>query len=222
MKEMFRSFRIFTGGFTIKSILQTAAAFVVVFGVVSLLSLIEVPEDSFMAGFFASFIPAFGMFIPLLGAFLLNAIYNYNNPMTQGYKYFHSMCDGEKRYVGAILAANLVALVVLIIAVALQFGVLALIGKGVSPAYSAVIAMIAIGVINLVGNTRRSWLRFFALMPIFVIAGFTFGYSAALIEDGESIPDIVMWIAMGVAVVVYVIGLVYTMATSARKWRRNE
>ncbi len=219
---MLRSFRIFTGGFTIKNILQTAAAFVVVFGVMSLLSLVEVPEDSFMAGFFASFIPAFGMFIPLLGAFLLNAIYNYNSPVTQGYKYFHSMCDGEKRYVGAILAANLVALVVLIIAVALQFGVFALIGKDIQPTASAAIAMIGIGVINLVGNTRRLWLRFVAIMPIFVIAGFTFGYSAALIEDGESIPNSVIWIAMGVAVVVYAAGLIYTLAVSAKKWRRSE
>ena len=222
MKEMFRSFRIFTGGFTIKNVLQTGAVFVVVFGTMSLLSLIEVPEESFMAGFFASFIPAFGMFIPLLGAFLLNAIYLYNVPITQGYKYFHSMRDGEKRYVQAILAANLVALVVLIIAVALQFGVFALIGKGVTPTFSAVITMIAIGIINLIGNTRRQWLRFVAIMPLCVIAGGIFGYSTALAEDGEHIPDIIIWIAMGVAVAIYVIGLVYTIATSAKKWRRSE
>lgn len=222
MKEMFRSFRIFTGGFTIKNTLQSAAGFVVVFGAISLLSLIEVSEDSFMAGFFASFIPAFGMFMPLLGAFLINVVYTYNSPMTQGYKYFHSMRDGEKRYVQAILAANIVALIVMIIAVALQLGAFTLIGKGVPPTYSAVIAMIATGLTNLLGNTRRQWLRFVLMMPLFVIAGGFFGYSAALAEDGERIPDIVMWIAMAAAVVVYIIGLIYTMATSAKKWRRSE
>lgn len=222
MKEMFRSFRIFTGGFTIKSVLQSAVVFVVVFVAMSLLSLIEVPEESFMAGFFASFIPAFGMFIPLLGAFLMNAIYLYNAPTSQGYKYFHSMRDGEKRYVQAILAANIVALIVMIVAVALHFGAFALIGKGVSPVYSAVIAMTAIGLINLLGNTQRQWLRFVLMMPLFVLAGAFFGYFAALAEDGESIPDIVMWIAMGVAIAVYIAGLIYTTAVSAKKWRRSE
>lgn len=222
MKEMFRSFRIFTGGFTIKNVLQSAVVFVVVFGAMSLLSLLEVPKESFMAGFFASFIPAFGMFIPLFGAFLLNAIYLYNAPASQGYKYFHSMRDGEKRYVQAILAANIIALIVMIIAVGLHFGAVALIGKGVSPIYSAVIAMTAIGLINLLGNTQRQWLRFFLMMPLFVLAGGFFGYSAALAEDGESIPDIVMWIAMAVAAVVYIVGLIYTTAVSAKKWRRSE
>lgn len=222
MKEMFRSFRIFTGGFTIKNVLQTAVVFVVVFGAMSLLSLLEVPEGSFMAGFFASFIPAFGMFIPLLGAFLLNAIYLYNAPASQGYKYFHSMRDGAKRYVQAILAANIIALIVMIVAVALHFGAFALIGKGVSPIYSAVIAMTAIGLINLLGNTQHQWLRFVLMMPLFVLAGAFFGYFAAIAEDGESIPDIVMWIAMGVAIAVYIAGLIYTTAVSAKKWRMSE
>lgn len=207
MKEMFRSFRIFTGGYTIKNILQMAAVFVVIFSGMSLLSLIEVPDDSFMAGFFTSFIPAFGMFAPMLGVFLVNAVYMYNQPMTQGYKYFHSMRDGEKRYVQAVLAANIVALIVMIVAVALQFGVSALIGKGAPPVYSVIIAMVATGCINLAGNTRRQWLRFVLMMPIFALAGGVYGYSAALAEDGNRIPDYIIWVAMAVAVVVYSVGL---------------
>ncbi len=222
MREMFRSFRIFTGGFTIKNVLQSGLAFVVVFGAMSLLSLIEVPEESFMAGFFASFIPAFGMFVPLLGAFLINAVYMYNLPITAGYKYFHSMRDGEKRYVQAILAANIIALIVMIVAVALHFGAFALIGKGVTPTYSAAIAMIAIGLLNLIGNTQRQWLRFVLMMPLFMLAGGFFGYSAAMAEDGERIPDIVMWIALAVAAAVYAAGLIYTLAVSAKKWRMSE
>ncbi len=222
MKEMFRSFRIFTGNYSIKNAIQAGITFVVIFGAISLLSLIDAPEDSFLEGFVAAFLPAFGMFVPMLGAFLLNAVYMYNLPITPGYKYFHSMRDGEKRYVQAILGANAVALIIMIVAVAIQFGAFALIGSGASPTYSVVLAMMAIGLFNLIGNTRRQWLRMVLMMPLFVVAGGFFGYTAALAEDGERIPDIVMWIAMAAAAVVYIVGLIYTMATSAKKWRISE
>lgn len=219
---MFRSFRIFTGNYSIKNVIQSGIIFFVVFGAMSLLSMLEVPEDSFLEGFVVAFVPAFSMFAPLLGAFLLNAVYLYNLPSNHGYKYFHSMRDGEKRYVQAILAANIVAMIIMIIAVAIQIAIFALLKVGASPVFSVVIAMTTIGIINLIGNTRRQWLRMVLIMPVFVLSGGIFGYTAALTEDGESIPEIIMWIAMGIAIAVYVVGLIYTTATSAKKWRRSE
>lgn len=222
MKEMFRSFRIFTGNYTIKNVLQMILVFCAIFGAMSLLSMVEVPEKSFAAGFFASFLPAFSMFIPLSGGLMLNAIYSYNMQITPGYKYLHSIPCGKKGYVQAILAGNIVAFLVMLLAIGLQILLFSIFGLGASPIFSAVISLLAIGLINLLGNTKRQWLRMVLLMPVFILAGVLFGYSAALSENGERFPDIILWIALGVSAAVYLIGLIYTLATSARKWRRSE
>lgn len=222
MKEMFRSFRIFTGNYTIKNVLQLILVFCAIFGAMSLVNMIEVPEDSFAAGFFASFVPAFSMFIPLSGGFMLNAIYSYNMQITPGYKYLHSIPSSKKSYVQAILAGNLAAFLVMLLAMGLQILLFSIFQIGASPIFSAVISLLAIGIINLLGNTKRQWLRMVLLMPVFILAGGLFGYSAAMIEDGERIPDIILWIALGVSAAVYIIGLIYTLTSSAKKWRRSE
>ncbi len=224
MKEMFRSFRIFTGNYSIKNVLSSGIAFVVVFGAMSLLTMIEAPEDSFLEGFVTAFVPAFSLFAPLLGAFLLNAVYLYNLPITAGYKYFHSMRDGGKRYVQAIIAANILTVFIAAFAVGIQAIIFSIVGSEAPYLYimSVVIAMIVTGLINLIGNTRRQWLRMVTIMPVFVLSGGLFGYTAAIVEDGERIPNIIMWIALAVAAVVYVAGLIYTLAVSAKKWRMSE
>lgn len=224
MKEMFRSFRIFTGNYSIKNVLSSGIAFVVVFGAMSLLSLIETPEDSFLEGFVTAFVPAFSMFAPLLGAFLLNAVYLYNLPITAGYKYFHSMRDGGKRYVQAIIAANILTVIIAAVAVGIQAIIFSIVGSEAPYLYimSIVIAMLMTGLINLIGNTRRQWLRMVSIIPVYLLAGGLFGFTAAMVEAGESIPDIIMWIMLAVATVVYAAGLIYTLAVSAKKWRRSE
>lgn len=219
MKQMFRSFRIFTGAYTIKNTAQILLTFFAIFGAMSLLSAIPVQEDSFAAGFFASFIPGFSMFVPMCGAFLLNALYTYNLPQTQGFKYFHSIPDSAPIYKQAIAAANIVALAIMLIAIVINSLLFYGFEIGTTPLFAAFVSLLAIGITNLLGSTKKQWLRFVAMMPLFVCAGFLFGFSAAIQEDGKSLPDFVLWILLGVSLVVYIAGLIYTFSVSEKKWR---
>ncbi len=221
MKEMFRSFSIFTGAYTIKNTAQILLTFFAIFGAMSLLSAIPVQEGSFAAGFFTSFIPGFSMFVPMCGAFLLNALYNYNLPQMQGFKYLHSIPDSAEKFRQAIVAANIVALVIMLIAIAINSLLFYGFEIGTTPLFAAFVSLLAIGITNLLGSTKKQWLRFVAMMPLFVGAGFAFGFSAAMQEKGEALPDFVLWIAFGVALVVYIAGLINTFAVCKKKWRRE-
>ncbi len=223
MKKMFGSLRIFMGNYSFLTVLEMTAGFFVVFGIFALLSAIEFPPESFAAGFFSSFAPAITMFVPLLGSFMLNTIYTYNNPIVPGFKYLHSIPDSDKHYVRAIVVGNIVAAVVMVIAALVQMLISTLLGVQIaSPLISVVVVVLALGLVNLSGNSKKSWVRTVLLMPVFIVAGMTFGYSAALAEDGERIPAIVLWIALAVAAVVYIAGLIYTLKVSAKKWRESE
>ena len=221
MKDMFRSFCIFTGAYTIKNTAQILLTFFAIFAAMSLLSAIPVQEDSFAAGFFSSFIPGFSMFVPMGGAFLLNALYTYNLPQTQGFKYLHSIPESARKFRQAIAAANIVALAVMFIAIVINSLLFYVFEIGTSPLFAAFVSLLAIGITNLLGGTKKQWLRFAAMMPLFVGAGFAFGFSAALQEKGESLPESVLWIALGVSIVVYIAGLIYTFKVSEKKWRRE-
>ena len=221
MKEMFRSFRIFTGKFTLKNTAQLLLTFFAIFAAMSLLSAIPVQEDSFAAGFFTSFIPGFSMFVPMCGAFLLHALYSYNLPQTPGFKYLHSIPDSAQKFRQAISAANIAALAIMLVAVVINSLLFYGFEIGTTPLFAAFVSLLAIGITNLLGSTKKQWLRFVAMMPLFVGAGFAFGFSAAMQEKGEALPDFVLWIAFGVALVVYIAGLIYTFIVSEKKWRRE-
>ena len=218
---MFRSFRIFTGAYTLKNTAQLLLTFFAIFGAMSLLSAIPAEEGSFTAGFFSSFIPGFSMFVPMGGAFLLNALYSYNLPQMQGFKYLHSIPDDSRIFRQAIVTANIVAILIMLIAVGINSLLFYGMEIGTSPLFASFVSLLAIGVTNLLGSTKKQWLRFVAMMPLFVGAGFAFGFSAALQEKGESLPDFVLWIACGVSLVVYIAGLIYTLTVTEKKWRRE-
>jgi len=218
---MFRSFRIFTGAYTLKNTAQLLLTFFAIFAAMSLLSAVPVKEDSFAAGFFTSFIPGFSMFVPMCGAFLLNALYSYNLPQMQGFKYLHSIPDDNKAFRQAIAAANIVALGILLITIVINTLLFYGFEIGTSPLFAVFISLLAIGVTNLLGCTKKQWLRFVAMMPLLVGAGFAFGFSAALQENGKSLPDYVLWIACGISIVVYFAGLIYTLNKTEKKWRRE-
>ena len=218
MKKMFRSFRIFTGAYTIRSTVMMLLYFVAVFGVTSMLSAIPVKEDSFAEGFFEGFLPAMSMFVPMTGVFLLNALYAYNLPSNPGYKYLHSIPGTARCYRDAIIMANVFAIIFMLVALGIHYIFFRLCGAGVSPVYCAFIALLAAGMINLFGSVRHQWVRFFVMMPLFIASGFLFGFSSAVEENEKGIPDIVMWIIYGVSLSVYVAGLIYTLATSEKKW----
>ena len=221
MKEMFRSFRIFTGNYTIKNTLQMLGVFTAIFGAMSLLSAVPVNEDSFAAGFFSGFLPGFSMFVPMTGGFLINAIYMYNLPITPGYKYLHSLPDSAKAYREAIMIGNLYALVMMFAALGMHSVVHVLCDLSITPIYSAAVTLLAIGCINFLGNFKNQIVRTFIMVPLFVGSGFVFGFSAALEEDGKALPDFVLWIALGAAIAVYIGGLVFSLAVCEKKWRRG-
>lgn len=222
MKDMFRSFRIFTARYTITVMLQTALIMLVIFTVAGGLSFIGVADDSFAAGFLHGFLPAFVMVMPISGSFMLNAIYSYNLPINPGYKYMHSIKDSGKKYVQAIMAGNLISLGIIFISVIMLSVLSMLLETLLSPIYGVVLGLFVMGMINLTGNIRNQWVRIFSIMPLFLVVGFLSGFNSAAEEDGEHLPEIVLWIGLAVAIVIFVVGIVYSLCTSEKKWRRDE
>ncbi len=222
MKEMLRSFRIFTAQYTLKVMLQTVLIMLGIYAVVSGLSFISFDGSDFGEGFLMGFLPSFSMVIPICGSFMLNAIYSYNMQINPGYKYMHSIKDSGKKYVQAIIVGNMLSLVILGIAMFIIWTMTTFLDVALPPALSAVLAFAVLSMINFTGNAKKQWIRILAIMPLFVLVGFFSGFSSAAEHDNNPIPEFVVWICLAVAVVAFIASLIYTIKTSEKKWRRDE
>ncbi len=231
MKKALCSLRIFTAQYTITSLLQILASFLLAFGVVSLMSLgimisIEASEDSFIAGFLSSFIPGMTVVFPLMGVFLLNAMYSYNMPTNPGYKYLHSIADSSKHFKNTIIVSNIAAAILGFVSLLLVW----LIGIAfseiiISPLGTLAISFGGIGLVNFTGYLKNQWARLISILPMCGIAGFVVGFTAAAEEDGEEIPaisDNVMLIVVAVCIVLAIAGFIFSMKKCEKKWREDK
>ncbi len=231
MKKILRSMRIFTAQYTITSLLQIMAAFGMAYIIIALLgfgamSAAEASPDSFIAGFLTSFIPGFTIMLPLMGVFLLNAMYSYNTPMTPGYKYLHSIADSAKHFKNTIIATNILAAVMgLFSLVVVWLLVLGLKGFELSPLGTLAIAFGGIALVNFTGYLKNQWARLISIMSMCAITGFVIGFTAAAEEDGEkisAITDNVMLIAVIVCFVAAVASFIFSMKKCEKKWREDK
>ena len=229
MKQYIRSLRLFTAQYTITTMLQLLAVFAVSYAVIGIMGagssfFAESNPDSFFAGFVSSFVPGCTIMIPLFGVFLLNAIYSYNMPITPGYKYLHSVADSAKHFKRAIIATNVIAIVIGVLGSLINWALTIWIGDLIlSPIASLAVCLGGIGLANFTGYLKSTAARLISIMPMCAVVGFVVGFTAAAEEDGElGISDNAFLIVLAVTAVIAVAGFVFSMLVCEKKWRADK
>lgn len=229
MKQFIKSVRLFTAQYTLKTMLQLlgafagAYAFIGAMGVVSS-AIAESDPDSFFAGFVSSFVPGFTVMIPIMGVFMLNAIYSYNMPITPGYKYLHGIADSAKHFKRAIIATNILAVIIGVVGTLINWALTKWIGDLIlSPMASLAVCFGGLGLTNFTGYLKSSAARLISIMPMCALVGFVVGFTAAAEEDNELVTnENVFFIVLAVAVVVGVAGFIFSMLQCEKKWRADK
>lgn len=229
MKQVLRSLRLFTAQYTITSMLQILAIFGGVYLVIGMmgfgaLNVLEDSPDSFIAGFFTSFIPGMTVMVPLMGVFLLNAMYSYNMPTTPGYKYLHSVSDSSKHFRRALIASNVMAVLLGFMAMLITWLMSKWVGElMLSPIATLAICFAGIGIVNFTGFLKRQLARLISIMPMCCVVGFMVGFTSVAEEDDNVfINENIMYIILAVAVVVAIAGFIFSMAKCEKKWREDK
>ncbi len=229
MKQYIRSLRLFTAQYSITTMLQFLAVFAGSYAVIGIMGagssfFAESNPDSFFAGFVSSFVPGCTIMIPLFGVFLLNAIYSYNMPITPGYKYLHSVADSAKHFKRAIIATNVIAIVIGILGSLINWALTIWIGDLIlSPIASLAVCLGGIGLANFTGYLKSTAARLISIMPICAVVGFVVGFTAAAEEDGElGISDNAFLIVLAVTAVIAVAGFVFSILVCEKKWRADK
>lgn len=220
MKELYRSLRIFTGRYPVRDWLKCLAV-VLAAGVASvLLDFSDMGAENDIADFMAGFSGSIICIGPIFGALIISAIYAYNIPTTQGYKYLHSIADSDKHYLRAIIAANIGVVGIGLICIAVQLAVYTLTQAGRPPVLETLFMFMAVsGIFNLVGSARQLWLRVACIAPVCFVSGVVFGNYAADSDSGI-FSSVLVIPAIIAAAVLYIAGIICALLTSAKKWRR--
>ncbi len=229
MKQVLRSMRLFTAQYTITNILQILAIFGGVYLVIGMmgfgaLNVLEESPDSFIAGFLSSFLPGMTIMVPLTGVFLLNAMYSYNMPTTPGYKYLHSVSDSSGHFRRALIASNIAAVLVGVLAMLVTWLMCKWVGEiMLSPLATLAICFAGIGIVNFTGFIKGQLARLISIMPMCCVVGFMVGFTSVAEEDENAfINENVMYIALAVAAAVAIAGFIFSMVKCEKKWREDK
>lgn len=220
MMELYRSLKIFTGRNPVRDWLKCLAVALAAGTVSVLLDFSNMGVENYIADFMAGLSSGIICIGPVLGALIISAIYAYNIPTTQGYKYLHSIADSDKHYLRAIIAANISTLGMGLICIAAQLAVCALTQAGKPPILETLFMFMAVsGIFNLVGSARQLWLRVLCIAPVCFASGMVFGNYAADSDSGI-FSSVLVIPAIIIAAALYIAGIIRALLTSAKKWRR--
>lgn len=220
MRELYRSLKIFTGRNPVRDWLKCLAVVLAAGAVSVLLDFSNMGTESDIADFMAGLFSGIICIGPVFGVLMISAIYAYNIPTAQGYKYLHSIADSDKHYLRAIIAANIGVVGIALICIAAQLAVCALTQAGRPPILETLFMFMSIaGIINLIGSARQLWLRMLCIAPVCFVSGMVFGNYAADSDSGI-FSSVLVIPAIIIAVALYIAGIVYALMTSAKKWRR--
>lgn len=219
MRELYRSLKIFTGRNPVWDWLKCLAA-VLAAAVAVLLEFANMQEGNDIVDFMAGLFSGFVCIGPVLGVLMISAIYAYNIPATQGYKYLHSIADSDKHYLRAIIAANIGVVGIGLICIVAQLAVCALTQAGKPPILETLFMFMSIaGIINLIGSTSKLWLRVLCIAPVCFASGMVFGNYAADSDSGI-FSSVLVIPAIIIAAALYIVGIIYALLTSTKKWRK--
>ncbi len=228
IRRYYNSFRIFVGTFYITKVLGTfGLAFLVlmVFGVMGEL-FVPSDKDNFWSGVMEGFSPMSCVFVAVIGVVLLNVIFTYNYPINTGYKYFHSLANGGKRFEEAIVFSNVLGIIIIIICSVLYYVLYMFAGAEFLPMLFPGFGLACLGIADLTGFVKNQWVRFFYILPLCLIAGFISGFSVSADEDDE-LPGfftspLTGAIFLAVGIVVFIAGFVFIYCRAEKKWGMME
>lgn len=218
MKSLFRDFRFFmarSGIITIAKLTLTMFAVIIALGTVRLFAPVSQSVREFIDGFLNSMMFA----MPACCIGMSFGITNYLSPMNPGYKLFHFVPDGGKRFRNALIFANLIALVVTLISAAVLGGYFALAQStaGIMTAPLAIgFGLISLGILNFLGFTGSVIMRLVMFMCIGGMAGFLVGFS----EDVELTAAAYIVAAAGVGL--WLSSMVFVALVAEKRWYREK
>ena len=219
MKELLRSYKIFSAQLLTRQIAKTALVMVVMSVVMTLIEFLFEGTIDFMSGFWYGMVMVLA---PMFGCILLNNLYSYNQPINPGYKYFHSISDSALHFKRAIIACNIFALCITAVFTVISFVVDTFImGENITLVICISVGLAMPGCINLLGYVKNTLLRLLVVMPICCLGGFFFGFSSVE-DDSVTINPIVSAIIIAVCAALYIAGFIYSVRVSEKKWGAAE
>lgn len=230
MKEYIRSFRTLAARSTIKSWAIFLAVCFVIFAA-STASLVLLKEDGSAWAFMSGFAPMMSVLIPVSSIALLQSIFNCNNQMVPGYKYFHSISDSAAKFRRAIMVGNVIALVItalnwIVVSIFSQFAI----RSGAGTFYSGInlfapwIALAMIAIVNFTGFLKNTLARLLFVLPACAASGFIGGFSAGY-EDADpaeySVNNTVAAVALAVCAAAAAGGIVFSALNAEKQWNKE-
>lgn len=228
IRRYYDSFKIFAATFLVTKVLGTfGLVFLVLagFGIIGEL-LIPTEGGDFWSGFIEGFAPMSCCAVAIVGVMLINVIFTYNYPINTGYKYFHSLANGGKRFKEAIVFSDILGVIVILICSVLYYPLCKFAGAGFSPLLFPGFGLACLGITDLTGFVKNQWIRLFYIMPLCIVAGFVTGISVSADED-DKLPDIITSpltsvIFLAVGAVLSVIGFIHIYCRAEKKWGMME
>ncbi len=228
IRRYYDSFRIFVGNFYTGKVFGSFGLALLVLAGFGMMGELFVPsgKDNFWSGFLEGFAPMSCVIVAVIGVVYLNVIFTYNYPINTGYKYFHSLANGGKRFKEAIVFSNALGIIVTLICTALYGALLMLADVRFSPLLVPGFGLACLGIADLTGFVKNQWIRFFYIMPLCLVAGFITGFSVSADED-DKLPGIITSpltgaIFLAVGIVVFIAGFVFVHYRAEKKWGMME
>ena len=226
MKKYVNAFRVFFGKCNMTGMASFLITMAVMIAIVGALEYFT--SGDFTEGMTAGMSIMLAAVVPLTGMLFLNALYSYANPATPGHKYFLSMPDSAEQFRRAVIAANVFALALGAVLSAVLYGVFSLLRADVGVSiFGQVIFFADLGICNFTGYMRNVAVRIIIICGSMGLTGFTAGFFSAGDEDEISFTEIFSkfpWLIgamLGTAVLLFVGGLVYSIAMSRKRWVRE-
>ena len=220
MKQYIKSFRIFAVPQVITSVLGGGVGACVGIAIVFLLNLLSASgaDDDFRNGFLAGFMPSVGIVVPVISMVLMNGIFSAINSIAQGYKYFHSMPQGAEHFRRAVICGNLLSLILCLLWALVMIPLGTFVGNPLIVLMDLYFGFLGLGIINLTGFNIKGWIRIVGMVPIFLLAGFSAGFTAAMTEDGETISPVIIISILVFSLAVFAVGFVFSLVNAKKKW----
>lgn len=221
MTEISKAFRLyFARGFAV-SVLRVYTAVILFYAAVAAVGAVlnavkGSPEH--LRGFIAGAAPFCSIMSAFVPEVMLANAYSYNNLITPGYRYFHSIDPNGSIFRHAILAANILILLTAIPVVVINAAVNYLADMELHW-FAASVFLIIAGAMNFMGYIKSQLGRIAAMVGICVATGVITGFSSGMTDEGEPLPLLFYVIMTAVSALIYAASAVYSARASIRKWR---
>lgn len=210
--SLFKSFRVMAG--TIKQyviLFATAVGVTAALGIVRMLAPKEI-----VVGFIDGFVPFFATISVTVSCMIGSmGVFNANNPLAVGYKYYHSLPNAYELFRKALIFSDIFAIALLVLYSAV---VVALFGW-MQVFFALGAGAFCIGLLNFFGHGRSPFAK---MMPFVVAGGFAGGFATGISEEnGFELTPLFIKIILPVAAVIFVSGIAFAVLRAKKAWERE-